>query len=87
MEIMVSYSGIAYIFPIVSYKLKIGIDSDSYLRFQAGALESTVKTSQLKIIELQHLVEALRYLFLPESCVDQISYFAVTFKKGGSIRI
>lgn len=29
---------------------------------QAGALENTVKESQLKIIELQHLVEALRYL-------------------------
>lgn len=28
---------------------------------QAGALGTTVKESQTKIIELQHLVEALRY--------------------------
>lgn len=72
----------------MSYKLKIGSESDSYPHLQAGALENTVKTSQLKIIELQHFVEALRYLFLPEPCVDQISYFAAfKFKKGGSIRI
>ena len=30
---------------------------------QAGALGNTVKESQIKIIKLQHLVEALRYIY------------------------
>lgn len=43
---------------------------------QAGALQNTVKASQLEIVELQHLVEALRYLLY---CLES-SVFCTTSK-------
>lgn len=45
-------------------RVQHGILSVDFIQpLQAGALGNTVKESQIKIIELQHLVEALRYIY------------------------